>query len=133
MVMQSFFPRFLPRKRLKYCRSISFLSSPLWLKTSKIFRHMAKIFAFGEWPALTLDTVLFGITLNVGQRHRRRANINPPWFKALCWYSRYSRQCVVVTCISSMPCHCVRLWPAFKWNWCVVCYVHAIPPARSTY
>ena len=48
MVMQSFFPRFLPRKRLKihkYCGSISFLSSPLWLKTSEIFRHMANIFA----------------------------------------------------------------------------------------
>ena len=51
MVMQSFFPRFLPRKRLKihkYCGSISFLSSPLWLKTSEIFRHMANIFAFGD-------------------------------------------------------------------------------------
>ena len=51
MVMQSFFPRFLPRKRLKihkYCGSISFLSSPLWLKTSQIFRHMANIFAFGD-------------------------------------------------------------------------------------
>ena len=51
MVMQSFFPRFLLRKRLKihkYCGSISFLSSPLWLKTSQIFRHMANIFAFGD-------------------------------------------------------------------------------------
>ena len=51
MVMQSFSPRFLPRKRLKihnYCGSISFLSSPLWLKTSQIFRHMENIFAFGD-------------------------------------------------------------------------------------
>ena len=51
MVRQSFLPRFLPRKRLKihkYCGSISFFSSPLWLKTSQIFRHMANIFAFGD-------------------------------------------------------------------------------------
>ena len=51
MVRQSFLPRFLPRKRLKihkYCGSISFSSSPLWLKTSQIFRHMANIFAFGD-------------------------------------------------------------------------------------
>ena len=41
----------LPRERLKihkYCGCISFLSSPLWLKTSQIFRHMANIFTFGD-------------------------------------------------------------------------------------
>ena len=38
-------------KRLKiheYCRNTSFLSSPLWLKTTQIFRHMANIFAFSD-------------------------------------------------------------------------------------
>ena len=51
MLKQSFFPRFFPRKRLKihkYCGSILFLASPLWLKTSQIFRHMANISAFGD-------------------------------------------------------------------------------------
>ena len=29
-------------------RSISFLYSPLWLKTSQILRHMTNIFVFGD-------------------------------------------------------------------------------------
>ena len=66
MVMQSFFPRFLPPKQLKihkYCGSISFLSSPLWLKTSQIFRHMANIFAFGDMASDQRQRCLFSTTI----------------------------------------------------------------------
>ena len=30
--------------------------------------------------------VVFGATLNVGQRHRWRAKITQLWIKALCWF-----------------------------------------------
>ena len=35
-------------------------------------------------------SVVFGVTLNVGQRHRRRANITELWFKASCQYRQHS-------------------------------------------
>ena len=70
--------------------------------------------------------VAFGVTQNVGQRHRRRANINPALFQSIVLNSR---QYVGVTCISPMPGHCVRRWPTFKRHWGGVCYMHAMSPA----
>ena len=78
MVMQLFFPRFLPRKRLKihkYCGSISCLSSPLWLKTSQIFRHMANIFgdvASGQRQHCNTHKLYNNVTSRVFPRNKCR-------------------------------------------------------------
>ena len=68
MVMQSFFKRLLPRKRLKI---ISFLYSPLWLKTSQIFRHMANIFAFGDVASGQRQRWSFIMTLKENRQNNK--------------------------------------------------------------